>query len=198
MTYPVILERDADGNVIVAFPDFPEAHTFGDDVDEALVRAREALVTIIDAYIRDRQPIPEPSRTRAGWHDVRLPVLTAMKVALYNSMRDANVSKTVLARRLGWHLPQVDRLLDVHHASHLDQLEAAFTALGKELVVAAMDRQARPTHQVRAPARGGVRAGAATGLGVMWSRDRSRSRVRGRKLGTRQHSPTPKQRRKKT
>jgi hypothetical protein len=44
-------------------------------------------------------------------------------------------SQPELARRLNWHLRQVDRLLDLLHASQLDQLEAAFRALGKRLAV---------------------------------------------------------------
>lgn len=50
-------------------------------------------------------------------------------------MREAKVNKSELARRLDWHMPQVDRVLDVHHASQLDQLDAAFGALGKHLLV---------------------------------------------------------------
>jgi hypothetical protein len=34
----------------------------------------------------------------------------------------------------------VDRLLQVHHASRLDQLEAAFKVLGKELRIVIDDR----------------------------------------------------------
>ena len=49
-------------------------------------------------------------------------------------MREAKVNKSELARRLDWHMPQVDRVLDVHHASQLDQLDAAFGALGKHLL----------------------------------------------------------------
>jgi antitoxin HicB len=37
------------------------------------------------------------------------------------------------ARRLGWHAPQVDRLLDLRHASRLDQLDRALRAVGKRL-----------------------------------------------------------------
>lgn len=50
-------------------------------------------------------------------------------------MRDEGVRKTELARRLGWHLPQVDRLLDLRHASRPEQAEAALQALGRRLVV---------------------------------------------------------------
>ncbi len=61
--------------------------------------------------------------------------MTEAKLALYTAMRIARVSKSELARRLNCHMPQVDRLLDLRHASRLDQLEAAFHALGKQLSI---------------------------------------------------------------
>jgi antitoxin HicB len=50
-------------------------------------------------------------------------------------MRKQGVRKAELARRLRWHGPQVDRLFDFRHASRLDQIEAAFSALGAKLDV---------------------------------------------------------------
>jgi antitoxin HicB len=61
--------------------------------------------------------------------------LTEAKLALDSTMRANRVGKAELARRLNWHLPQVDRLLDLLHASRLLQLEAAFRVLGKRLTV---------------------------------------------------------------
>lgn len=70
-----------------------------------------------------------------------LPALTAAKLALYETMRSQGVRKAELARRLGRHMPQVDRLLDLHHASRLDQVEAALAALGKRLSVGVHDEE---------------------------------------------------------
>src|SRR4051812_41418248 len=96
--YPITLRRTTDGLLRVAFPDFPEAHTFGTDNAEARARAAAALEATIDAYIRDRQDIPDPSRIT---HDsVALPPLVAAKVQLYQAMRQAHITKSELARRL--------------------------------------------------------------------------------------------------
>jgi antitoxin HicB len=54
-------------------------------------------------------------------------------------MRSAKVGKAELARRLNCHLPQIDRLLDLGHASRLDQIEQAFLALGKRLTLSLED-----------------------------------------------------------
>jgi antitoxin HicB len=50
-------------------------------------------------------------------------------------MTEQGVKKAELARRLGWHRPQVDRLFNLNHASRLDQIEAAARALGCHIEV---------------------------------------------------------------
>ena len=127
LAYPVSLEDD-DGTVLVTSPDFPELTTFGEDRDEALSRAVDALEEAIAARIHDRKDIPAPSQ---GDTYALLPTLTSVKVMLYQGMRDQGVGKAELARRLGWHLPQVDRVLDVQHRSRLDQMDAALGAIGR-------------------------------------------------------------------
>ena len=82
--------------------------------------------------MRDRHPIPQPSTRKRG-PTVRLPPLTVAKVELYNAMLKQKVNKTELGRRLNWHLPQVDRVLDIGHASRIDQVEHALAAVGKRL-----------------------------------------------------------------
>jgi antitoxin HicB len=47
-----------------------------------------------------------------------------------------------LARRLGWHVPQVDRLFDLTHASRFDQIEAAARALDLSVEVRVSRRDA--------------------------------------------------------
>jgi antitoxin HicB len=138
LRYPVKLERDTNGTILVGFPDVPEAHTFGEDREEALARAVDALETAFMGYMEDRRAIPEPSSIKRG-PCVTLPALTEAKLALYVSMRAGRISKSELARRLNCHLPQADRLLNLRHGSRLDQLEAAFRALGKELSVQILD-----------------------------------------------------------
>ena len=134
LRYQVKLSKDTNGTMLVRIPAVPEAHTFGEDRAEALVRAVDAIETVFMAYIADRRDIP-PSTTSKRGNFVTLPALTESKLALYTAMRAAKVGKAELARRLNWHLPQVDRLLDLRHASRLDKLEAAFRVLGKCLSV---------------------------------------------------------------
>ena len=133
MWYPIEFEPDTNGTVLVSFPDFPEAHTFGEDKEDALLRAVDALGTVIQGYMADRRPIPSPS---PGYnHNVQLPTQAIVKVLLYQVMLEKGISKSKLARGLHWHRPQVDRLLDLRHASRLDHIDAALEELDARLEV---------------------------------------------------------------
>jgi|SRR5271157_761898 len=132
--YSVKLSKDTNQTILAEVPDVPGAVTFGEDRAEALARSADAIETVLLGYMADRRDIPMPRAGRRGPF-VALPALTEAKLALYTEMRAAKVGKAELARRLNWHLPQVDRLLDLRHASRLDQLEAAFRALGKRISV---------------------------------------------------------------
>jgi len=135
LRYAVKLSRDTNGTMRVEVPDIPEVNTFGADEQEALRRAVDAIETALSLYVDDRREIPSPSPLKRGRRLVTLPALTEAKVALYSAMRASGVGKAELARRLNCHLPQIDRLLDVTHSSRLDQLEAAFRALGRQLSI---------------------------------------------------------------
>lgn len=132
--YPVILTPD-DGTVLVTFPDVPEAITFGADTDEALLYAVDALESALSFYVDDRKPLPVPSKPKRGQRTVRPSALECAKLGVYQAMTEQGIKKAELARRLGWHMPQVDRLFDLKHASRLDQIEAAARALGRHVEV---------------------------------------------------------------
>ena len=138
--YQIKLRRDDNDTWLVTFPDVPEAITFGRTVEDALQRAVEALEAAFSIYMDKRLDIPVPRKRRGKRvHVVRLPALSEAKVALYSAMRAAGVRKADLARRLGWQKSQVDRLLDLNHASRLEQIEQALQVLGKALVLEVQD-----------------------------------------------------------
>jgi antitoxin HicB len=138
-TYPAILKPDSNGTLLVTFPDVPEAATFGEDEDEALMRAVEALESALDMYVDNGELLPEPSKPRRGQVLVRLPAIVTLKFLLYTVTLATGMKKAELARALNWHMPQVDRLFDIRHHSRLDQMEAAFNAIGKRIVLSVED-----------------------------------------------------------
>lgn len=132
--YPVILTPD-DGTVLVTFPDVPESITFGADEEEALMYAVEALEVGLSFYVDDRKKLPTPSQPQPGQKTVRPSALECAKLGVYQAMMEQGMRKAELARRLNWHVPQVDRLFDLRHASKFDQLQKAAAVLGKQLVL---------------------------------------------------------------
>ena len=133
--YPVVLEAQPEGGFVVTFPDVPEAITQGEDEDEALLYAVDALETALSFYVEARKPLPAAGRAKRGQRTVRPSALEGAKLGVYQAMTEQGIKKAELARRQGWHKPQVDRLFDLRHASRLDQLEAAARALGRHLEV---------------------------------------------------------------
>ena len=132
--YLVTLTPD-DGTVLVTFVDVSEAITFGADEDEALLNAMDALETGLSFYVDARKPLPVPSKPKRGQKTVRPTALECAKLGVYQAMTEQGMKKAELARRLGWHMPQVDRLFDLRHASKMDRIEAAAGVLGKRVFV---------------------------------------------------------------
>ena len=112
-----------------------EAITEGDSRAEALLRAEDALESALAMYVMAKEPLPTPSASQPGEVMVLLSALGMAKAALYEAMREQRVGRAELARRLRWHPPQVARVLDLRHASKMEQIEAALAALGLRLIV---------------------------------------------------------------
>ncbi|MCB9958209.1 MAG: type II toxin-antitoxin system HicB family antitoxin [Rhodospirillaceae bacterium] len=128
LTYPVDLLEDGD-TVMASLPDLPGCRTYGETHEEALERAVDAALTLITALVKDREEIPDGSSAE-GRPVARLPLQAELKVQLYRAMRAHGIGQSDLAERLNKSQKEVWRLLDLTHASKLDQIEAAFAALG--------------------------------------------------------------------
>jgi antitoxin HicB len=133
--YPATLTPDPEGGFTVTFRDVPEAITEGDTSEEALLRAEDALESALAMYIAAKEPLPVPSAAGTAEALVPLSALGMAKTGLYQAMREQGVGNAELARRLRWHLAQVSRVLDLRHASKMEQVEAALAALGLRLIV---------------------------------------------------------------
>ena len=58
--YPCELTPEKNGGYSVSFPNVPEALTCGDDRDEALAMAEDALAVALGSYMQCREDIPVP------------------------------------------------------------------------------------------------------------------------------------------
>jgi antitoxin HicB len=137
--YPVTLSRDRNGTTIAESVDVPGAVTAGNTPEQALGRLPDALIVMLAACMEQRKPLPLPSRPRRGQATAPLPPMVAGKLALYEAMRQQRLSQTQLAARLRCDPKQIRRLLDLDHASRLEQLDTALRAVGKRLIVEVQD-----------------------------------------------------------
>src|SRR5262245_6174388 len=136
--YWINFTPDDNGTLLVTCPAFPEVTTYGDNRAQAERNAVTAIEEAIAARISDGDLLPpgqqaNPKARRYKGSAVKLPLLSALKAQLYIAMREADISRAELARRLGWHREQVDRLFRLDHASRLGQIEAAFAALNRDV-----------------------------------------------------------------
>jgi antitoxin HicB len=125
LAYRIELTPDDNGTLLVTCPALQEVTTFADDADEAQVVASEAIEEALAGRIARGEDIPA-----SEGDGVSLPLLTELKTGLYRACRQQGVIRAELARRLDWYRESVDRLFRLDHASRLEQLEAAFHAVG--------------------------------------------------------------------
>jgi antitoxin HicB len=134
LNYPIELTPDDNGTVLAVIPDVPGAISYGDDATEALANAVDALESILSVFITDRRDLPAPSSGN-GRPTVSPTLLGSLKVAVYQAMRARGWRKADLARAMGLNPRQIDRLLDLRHASTVVQLEQAMSVCGRKIEV---------------------------------------------------------------
>lgn len=133
--YPCEIAPDEGGELVVTFPDAPEAITGGRDRAETLRLAADALGAALAGYVRDQRDIPQPSTVSQGHEIVAVPAVMTAKLALYSAMRSQNITKSELARRLGLRQSAIQKLTDPDSQSRIGQLQAALDAVGCQLVI---------------------------------------------------------------
>lgn len=134
--YPITVSFDDEsGEYEISYRDFSELYSSALTEDDIELEAKDGLTAFIAEQIESRIPVPAPSPAEAGDITIHLPVLTCLKIALHNAMINTGTRKVDLARKLNQKGPQIDRLLDVEHASKVETLEQALYLLGYEVSV---------------------------------------------------------------
>ena len=98
LAYPVMLETKEGNNILVSFPDVPEALTEGTTKQEALTEAKDCLIAALDGYIEGHRQIPQPSAENE-LPLVVLPALFTARIAVYRLYRA--MYDTIGRRRAG-------------------------------------------------------------------------------------------------
>jgi antitoxin HicB len=138
LSYPANFEPAEEGGFVVTFPDIPEAITQGEDEQDALLHAADALETALDFYFEAGRTVPTPSRPKRGQYLVELPASVSAKVLLLNEMNVQKIRPAELARRLQVTPQEVTRLIDLRHTSRIDGIAVALKALGKTMEIRAV------------------------------------------------------------
>lgn len=132
MLYPAKFDKEESGLYAVSFRDIPEAITCGDNYEDAVRMARDALLTSMDFYFEDRRKVPLPSPQQEDEVLIELPASVFAKVLLLNEMIDQNVSNAELARRIEVKPQEVQRITNLEHNTKIDTIARAIHALGKQ------------------------------------------------------------------
>ncbi|OFZ68493.1 MAG: hypothetical protein A2Z01_06945 [Betaproteobacteria bacterium RBG_16_58_11] len=133
--YPVMLIASGEGGYVVTCRDLPQLITQGEDKQDALDQASDAMDEVFATYMIEGIDFPEPSKAKRREHLVAPPAETMAKAALYVAMRQAGISKMQLAKQLGVDEKEVRRLLDPHYQSKLPRIAQAISLLGQRLVI---------------------------------------------------------------
>ncbi len=133
-SYPIDLHDEREGGYSVTFPNFDEAFTDGDTVAEAVAEAADCLEEALAGRIARREGIPVPSPAK-GRPTVTPGAVLAAKAALYEALREEQLSNSAFAEAMGIQESEVRRMLDPRHATKIGRLEEALSRFGKRLVV---------------------------------------------------------------
>jgi antitoxin HicB len=131
--YPVRFTPAEEGGWVLTCRDVPEAISQAEAHEDREEVAAGCLQAAIESRMQDGEDLPRASRVRAGELKVALPIDTAAKAALFEAMREAQISKSDLARRLGVDEKEVRRMLDPGHPSKIPRIAQALKVLGKRV-----------------------------------------------------------------
>jgi antitoxin HicB len=139
LSYAATLSSEKNGAFTVTFADLPEAITSGVNLQDALEQAADCLQEAIAGRIVRKEDIPLPAKPRRGQHGIEVALYLAPKLALYLALRGRRMSNSELARRLKTSETVIRRMLDPHHDTKPEKLQAALEALGKRIRIAVSD-----------------------------------------------------------
>ena len=143
--YPCDFTPDtAEGDgFVVTFPDFGRGATGAATFKESLILAEDALVVGLSTYIHCDEELPTPSPWVEGQELIGVQPLIAAQLDLYTMMRQQNLSRADLAKRLGVSQAAVKRLLTLNYRTPITQVRRALAALSQEPAADVAERAAK-------------------------------------------------------
>ncbi len=92
--YPAVIDKDADSDFGVSFPDFPGCASAGSTLDEAVLGAHEALAGHVALMVADGDALPEPTPLEAVAvnREASTIAITLVSVTLPGKMQRVNIT----------------------------------------------------------------------------------------------------------
>ncbi len=141
MEYAALFDPAPEGGFVITFPDIGYGATQGETEEDAREMAEDFLASALWDLIRSGKELPRPKKYRGrNYRLIRPSVLIAAKLQLYSDVLRSGIRKSDLARKMGISKTNVDRLFDIRRNSQIEQIELAFHALGKTLVISVEDQ----------------------------------------------------------
>jgi antitoxin HicB len=140
MEYAALFEPAEEGGFVITIPDFGWGVSQGDTEAEAREMAAALLQTLVQEHIRKRGRPAAPNQTSGKEIPVHRPLGATRHEgrAVYGLPR-FRPAKGRVGAPPRYPKTTVDRLFDLDNHTRLDQIEAAFSVLGKRLLVEVAD-----------------------------------------------------------
>lgn len=139
ISYPASIICDEDQRFIVSFPDFKEAITEGETIEEALFNASEVLTLTLEGRAEEKLSIPKASKIK-GKNIYQIFPSARVQSALLLRQVQAKQTKASIARALNTSWASVDRLEDLQHWPSLKMLERAAAVMGQQVIISFQQR----------------------------------------------------------
>lgn len=137
--YPARIVPAEEGGWLIRFRDFSEGHSQAEADQDVIDIAEGCLQACIEGRLEDAMAIPEPSEPKAGEVLVTVPIETATKAALFQTVAASGTSRVALAKAVNLDEKEIRRMLDPRHSSKLPRIEQVLKALGKQLRISLVD-----------------------------------------------------------
>ena len=121
MRYVALFEEEKRG-LAVSFPDFPDCVTFGEDLDEAVDHAHEALSSYVEMLVEEGASLPEPTDKKAILARPENAGRKAINVDVAGDGTDWEEFEVAMHRHL---LARIEKYADSNGVSPADFLAAA-------------------------------------------------------------------------
>lgn len=133
--FPVIFTPEEDEGFVITFPDFHEAISQGETIQECLIEAKDCLDEALALRIDEKLEVPFPSNNINSEYKVCPSLEMVFKVLMYLSIKESNLSLQQLADQLDLDQTFVENITNPRQNIQLSLFEKIFHLLGKDISI---------------------------------------------------------------